>query len=233
MNGSYFIKNVIKGFSENELFFASTIYNELFRENVNEMLFYKTLERMTKNGELIKISKGVYHLPKLSKYGIVPLSTDEIVRKFTDNYCGTIIGYSLYNSLNLTTQIPKTVNVLSSLLEGNTKNIKNVSIRQVSIYFSREVEKMIQTLEVLQDFYNIEDINYNAFMSFVKEVVKEYNDKVFDEVITMIHYKKSTIAFLQEILNYFKKENKLHLYLSGLSEYKHPKMEEIYESSRI
>ena len=83
------------------------------------------------------------------------------------------------------------------------------------------------------DFYNIEDINYSAFISFVKEIVEEYDDKVFEDVISTINYKKSTIAFLQEILNYFKKENNLHLYLSTLSEYKHPTMEEIYEASQI
>jgi hypothetical protein len=188
---------------------------------------------MTKSGELIKVSKGVYYLPKIGKFGVIPISNDEIISEFTRNNCGTVIGYSLYNSLNLTTQIPKIITVLSSSVDGNIKNIKNVSIEKVTIHFSKKIEKMIHTLEVLEDFYNIQDINYSAFISFVKEIVDEYNDKVFEDVITTINYKKSTIAFLQEILNYFNKENNLHLYLSTLSEYKHPTMEEIYEASQL
>ena len=51
----------------------------------------------------------------------------------------------------------------------------------------------------------------------------------FRKVISTISYKKSTIAFLQEILNFYGKENNLNMYLSNLSEYKYPKMEELYE----
>ena len=51
-------------------------------------------------------------------------------------------------------------------------------------------------------------------------------------VIANISYKKSTIAFLEEILEYYQITNCLSEYLSSLSDYKYPKMEEIYETSR-
>lgn len=233
MKSINYIREILMNFRENELFFASNIYNEILRDKISETAFYKTLERMTKSGELVKISKGIYHLPKKSKYGVVPISNDEIISTFTENNTGTIVGYSLYNSLNLTTQIPKTISILSSTIDGQTKNIKDVSIKRVTIYFSKEVIRMIHALEVLQDFSNIEDINYSAFIGFIKEIVEEYNDRTFEEVISNINYKKSTIAFFQEILNYFNKDNNLYLHLSSLSEYKHPTMEEIYEASQI
>ena len=47
--------------------------------------------------ELVKIAKGTYHLPKVSKYGIVPPSEKEIISAFTENGTGTVVGYSLYN----------------------------------------------------------------------------------------------------------------------------------------
>ena len=225
MKSINYIREILMNFRENELFFASNIYNEILRDKISETAFYKTLERMTKSGELVKISKGIYHLPKKSKYGVVPISNDEIISTFTENNTGTIVGYSLYNSLNLTTQIPKTISILSSTIDGQTKNIKDVSIKRVTIYFSKEVIRMIHALEVLQDFSNIEDINYSAFIDFIKEIVEEYNDRTFEEVISNINYKKSTIAFFQEILNYFNKDNNLYLHLSSLSEYKHPTME--------
>lgn len=233
MNCYDYIKEVLQGYNANELIFASEMFSEKLHGKVTEMAYYKTLERIEKSGELIKISKGIYHLPLVSKYGIVPISTAEIVDTFTSNNSGTVVGYSLYNSLNLTTQVPKTINVISSSLENQTKNIKNVCIKRVSIYFSNEIKKMIHALEVLQDFYNIEDINYPAFISFVKEIAEEYDDKTFEDVIRTINYKKSTISFLQEILNYFDKENNLHKYLSDLSVYKHPTMEEIYEIAQL
>ena len=233
MKSSAVIKTALSSYKENELIHASKLYRKELVNQISEAAFYKTLERMEKSGELIKISKGIYHLPLVSKYGIVPISTAEIVSTFTSNNNGTVVGYSLYNSLNLTTQVPKTINVISSSLENQTKNIKNVCIKRVSIYFSNEIKKMIHALEVLQDFYNIEDINYPAFISFVKEIAEEYDEKTFEDVIRTINYKKSTISFLQEILNYFDKENNLHKYLSNLSVYKHPTMEEIYEIAQL
>ena len=38
---------------------------------------------------------------------------------------------------------------------------------------------------------------------------------------------------MREVLNYYGVENNLNMYLSSLSEYKFPKMEEIYEIARI
>ena len=130
-----YIMDILTQYEVNELFFASKVFNENLRGKVSEGAYYKTLERMTKSKELIKVSKGVYSLPLNSKYGVIPVSTEEIVNTFTTNNCGTIIGYSLYNSLNISTQVPKTINVLSSSLDGHSKNIKNVFVERVSIYF--------------------------------------------------------------------------------------------------
>ena len=92
---------------------------------------------------------------------------------------------------------------------------------------------MIHALEVLQNYYTIQDLNHSAFITFAKEIAEEYNEETFKEVVSTINYKKSTIAFLQEILNYYGKENNLNMYLSSLSEYKYPSMEEIYETARV
>lgn len=51
---------------------------------------------------------------------------------------------------------------------------------------------------------------------------------IFKKVITVINYKKSTIVFLQEILNFCGVENNLNIYLSSVSKCKYSKMEEIY-----
>ena len=46
-----------------------------------------------------------------------------------------------------------------------------------------------------------------------------------------MRYQKKTISFLRNILNHYGVENNLNKYLSALSEYKHPTMEEIYETA--
>lgn len=233
MKGNPIVRNALAEFEANELIIASKLYKEKLSGQISEAAYYKTLQRMCESGELVKIAKGTYHLPKVSKYGIVPPSEKEIVTAFTENETGTVIGYSLYNALNLTTQIPKTITVMSSALEGLTKSIRNVVVYQVPLEFSKEIKSMIHGLEVLQNFNSIQDINYSAFLKYSEELALSYNPEVFEEIVTTKTYKKSTISFLYEILNYYNVQNNLNKYLSALSEYKHPKMEEIYEAARV
>lgn len=233
MKNSLVVENALANYRENELIFASKLYREKLSDQIGEAAYYKTLERMCKAGDLVKIAKGTYHLPKRNKYGIVPPSEEEIISAFTENETGTVIGYSLYNALNLTTQISKTVNVMSSALEGFTKSIRNVIIHQMPLVFSEEVKNMVHILDVLQNFTAIQDINYSAFLKFTEKLASAYDSESFMKVISIGSYKKSTISFLHEILNFYGVQNDLSRHLSTLSEYKHPKMEELYETARI
>lgn len=233
MKGNPIVRNALAEFEANELIIASKLYKEKLSGQISEAAYYKTLQRMCESGELVKIAKGTYHLPKVSKYGIVPPSEKEIVTAFTENETGTVIGYSLYNALNLTTQIPKTITVMSSALEGLTKSIRNVIVYQVPLEFSKEITSMIHGLEVLQNFNSIQDINYQAFLKYSEQLAHSYNPEAFEEIVNTKTYKKSTISFLYEILNYYNVQNNLNKYLSALSEYKHPKMEELYEAARV
>ena len=118
-------------------------------------------------------------------------------------------------------------------LESYTKTIRNVIVHQVPIEFSKEIQNMIKGLEVLQNFYEIQDLNYKAFIEFTETLAQNYIEELFIREELYKRYKKSTIAFLREILNYYHKENNLDLYLSALSDYKYPKMEELYEIARV
>lgn len=233
MKSDNVVRNALAHFGKNELIFASKLYRETLYGEISEAAYYKTLERMCKSGELAKIAKGTYYLPKVGKYGVVPPSEKEIVAAFTADRTGTVIGYKLYNSLNLTTQISKNVDVMSSALDGFTKSIRNVIVHQVKMDYSKEIEKMVQGMDVLQNFYSIQDINYKAFMDFSEEFAERFDEEIFEEVYLKIGYKKSTVSFLREILDFYEKDHNLSRYLSELSEYKHPRMEEIYEITRI
>ena len=232
MKSNPVVKNALAEFKENELIVASKLYREKLSGQIGEAAYYKTLQRMCESGELVKIAKGTYHLPKVSKYGIVPPSEIEIISAFTKNETGTVVGYSLYNALNLTTQISKTITVMSSAVEGLTKSIRNVVVHQVPLEFSKEITSMVHGLEVLQNFSTIEDINYSAFLAYTEQLASSFDAKAFREVISIKNYKKSTISFMREILNYYQVENNLDEYLSTLSEYKHPKMDELFETVR-
>lgn len=233
MKSSIIIRKALARYKENELIFANKLYREELFQYLHEAAYYKMLERMCKNGELAKVAKGIYYIPLVSKYGVVPLSEKQIIEAYTKNHSGVVIGYAMYNHLKLTTQVPKTINVVSSALEGASKKVRNVTIKQVDIEYSVDIENMICGLEVLQNFYEIEDVDYVEFVNYSRKLALSFHEKIFETVISKMKYKKSTISFLREILNYYGVPNNLEKHLSSLSEYKHPKMEEIYELAQI
>ena len=62
-----YIESVIEQEPENKLLEASAMYESSFGA-VPEMSYYKTLERMSKQGMLIHLAKGLYYRPKKSRY---------------------------------------------------------------------------------------------------------------------------------------------------------------------
>ena len=232
MRNSHVVRNARAKFNKNELIFASKLYYETLATEIREAAYYKMLERMCKNNELTKVAKGVYCIPNISRYGIVPPSETEIVSAFTKDNTGVTVGYAMYNELRLTTQIPKNVVIFSSSLESMSRKIRNIQIKQVRLNYTNKVKNMINCLEVLQNFYTIQDLNHHYFMKFTKEIAANYDEDTFKIVNSEIVYKKSTVAFLHEILRFYDVPNNLDKYLSSLSTYKHPRMEELYATAQ-
>lgn len=226
-----YIESVIEQEPENKLMEARVLYQRSF-STVPELTYYKTLERMSKQGNLVHLTKGMYYRPKKSRFGTIPISETEIVRHYTTGGRGIVIGYRLYNRKGLTTQISKRVEILSSAVTGQTKNINNVCVTYSDVALTPDTIPVIETLEILQNYKSIEDISKTALADYMKNFALRYSDEAAVLVLKNRKYKKSTIAFLERFLNYFGIENTLNRFLSTLSEYAIPGMEEFYESSR-
>lgn len=132
MRGSLIMRNILERFETNELIFANRLYRDELAEYMSKAAYNKMLERMCNTGRLAKVAKGIYYIPNISKYGVVPPSEKKIIEAFTCNGTGTVIGYMMYNEFNLTTQVSKTVNIMSSALDGFSKTVRNIEIKQVN-----------------------------------------------------------------------------------------------------
>ena len=86
-----YIETVIEQEPENKLLEASILYQKSFG-TVPEMTYYKTLERMSKQGSLVHLTKGLYYRPKKSRFGTIPISEKEIIGHYTNNGRGIVIG---------------------------------------------------------------------------------------------------------------------------------------------
>lgn len=226
------IESLLLEYPENALIFASRIYQEKLSEEMTEAAYYQMLSRMCKDGAIARIAKGVYCRPKVSKFGTVPPSEKEIIRSFTGNERGVVVGYSLYNELKLTTQVPKRVFAYSSLLEEQHRQIGNVVLNQCNMKFDSEVRSVVRMMDVLQHYGEIQELEQTQFLKVCSAFAEQYSDSATNYVLNNLHYPKWAIAFLREVLNYHGKSHTLDRNLSSLSDYKIPRMEVLYEAAR-
>lgn len=226
------IINSVKGYPELKIIDTQKLYSEKFA-NIPEPTFHKVVSRMTAKGELQRLTKGIYCKPKQGRFGKVLSSEKNILEYYLGERGnqGVIIGYQLFNKYGLTTQISKVVEAYSKIITQNNKTIKNVKARKINLKLDSITIKMIELLEILQEYMNIEDLNKKNFIKYLGETTKYYDEQVIDKVLNSMNYKKSTIASLKNVLDYYGVNNNLSKYLNGTSKYKALTMEELYDST--
>lgn len=230
MNYTKIVKEEIKKYKETELINSNQLFLNAL-SNIPEFTYYKILERMVKNNEIARISKGIYVIPKKTEFGLITYSEKKILNFYLENNNGLYKGYYLYNHLGLTTQISKITEIYSSILDQETKSINNFRIQKINIELNEENKSLIELLEVLENYDKIEDLNLNNFISYIKKSIKFYNETNLKYILRNKKYKKSTIAFLEVILYKFNIKNTLNQYLNRTSKYKIPNLILAYEPS--
>ncbi len=68
----------------------------------------QALARLAREGKLLRIRRGVYALPVVSRFGPRPPSTEAVVEAIASTYGATVVphGAAEANALGLTTQVP-------------------------------------------------------------------------------------------------------------------------------
>lgn len=214
------------------LVMTGKLYREKFAPEMSEAAFMQAISRLCRNGEIERVSKGVYCRPKKTRFGTVLPSEREIVDLFTTGSNGVLVGYGLYNALGVTTQIAKRQTAYSSVTDEQLKQIGNVVIKKYELEYTSEIKSVIRIMELLHHYKEIQDVNYSAMINVTRIFAAEYNEEAFETVQKTIGYPKWTVAFLREVLNYHRTPNNLGRYLSALTNYQIPKMEELYASAR-
>jgi len=228
MSYAIMIKENIREYSELKIIDAHKLYKEKFN-NISEQAFYQTFSRMVKAGEIKRLTKGVYCVPKKSRFGMLVSGENNILEYYLGpkNNKGVVVGYRMYNKYKLTTQVSKSVEIYSNATLQEKKKIKNVTINRANIPFDIYTIQLIELLEVLQNYRKIEDINYINLIKFIENSIQYYNKRVLDKLMRVIGYKKSTLASLKNVLDYYGRANTINEYLNETSSYKSLRMEEL------
>lgn len=230
MSQANMITETMLKYPELKIIDSQKVYKEKFG-TIDEQVFFKTLSRLEKKGDLKRISKGVYCKPKKSRFGVVASGENDIIEyllgKKGDK--GVVVGYKMYSKYGLTTQVGKTIEAYSNVIDQDKRKIRNVEVRKAKLRFDPQIKKLIELLEVLENYQKIEDLNRPKLFSFLAESFVAYNEKTLQIILKQIGYKKSTLASLKNVLDYFKVNNSISNYLKATSTYSTIDMEELYD----
>lgn len=232
MSYSSVIMESVEKYPELKIIDAQKVYKEKFSD-IPEQAFYQTVSRMAKSGEIIRITKGIYCKPRISRFGTIISSEKNILEHYLgrNQNEGVVIGYRMYNKYGLTTQISKGVEIYSNIVLQEKRQIRNVLGLKADLKYDDAAKRMIELLEVLENYKKIEDLNMSNLKKFIKTSVEFYEEKMFKKILKEIGYKKSTLASLKSVLDSFSIKNTIDNYLNGTSKYDILKMEELDETT--
>jgi len=171
----------------------------------------RILNRMVCEGTIRKLSKGKYDKPKQSAFGVMPPSTDWLVREFLldgKKAIGYISGTRAFAQMGLTTQISSAYqigtniyrravtrgeNKISFILQPNVITKKNIPLLQLldAIRFIRKIPATTpdSAIAVIRDIVSALSVDERkvfsrlamAYTSYVRAVVGALLDEMGDD----------------------------------------------------
>ena len=224
-------KEIMK-YKTKEIIVANQLYKEKFKY-ISEPTYYKVLSRLEFSGALVRISKGIYCKPEEGKFQKIIANEKNIIEYYIgkNENKGVFSGYRLFSKYKMTTQVSKNIELLSTISTNEKTTIKNISIKKINLKLNQRTIKMVEFLEILQNYMRIEELNYKKFCEYIKISVNNYNEETVKEILKSVKYKKSTIASLVNVLNFYKIETKLNESLNGTSKYKSVEMEKMHAAA--
>ena len=153
---------LLKKYGYNEPIFTQ----EIAYKEYSKPWLYKELHRLCDEGALIRYDKGVYYIPKQTALGPSLLDPRKVIRKRYVQAGNTAVGYysgnTLLNFLELSTQMPNSIEIYTNNEKSKVREIKignqNVVLRRARTPVTNENAAVLQFLELMNftdaAFYN-------------------------------------------------------------------------------
>jgi hypothetical protein len=165
----------------------------------------KYLNRLVESGKISRLSKGRFYKPKQGIIGNLNPNEYEIVKDLLregNKIIGYITGYSIFNSLKLTTQVPNViqigVNFDKKALKRNIYTIKFV--RQWNKITKSNIP-ILQLLDCIRFIKKIPDTTIPASINRITSLIEELPDEEKKYLVVLsVKYPPSTRALTGAIL---------------------------------
>jgi len=171
------IKNTISTFDSGFVFTPADFPIDLRKQaTVNRIL-----NNMVASGQIRRASKGRFYKPKITEFGELPLNTYQLVKDLLEKngkVIGYLTGYTAFNELGLTTQVPFTLQIgVANEKKAIKRNYYRISFIKQQNDITKENIPLLQLLDCLRFFKNIPDSMPDETCRRLLLLLKELNEK--------------------------------------------------------
>ena len=189
-----------------------------FMQEVNKReAIIKHLNRMVAAGKINKLSKGKYYKPQESVFGNLLPEQYQIVKDLLENddkRIGYITGYSIYNSLGLTTQISNVIQIGKQQTRASIKRGRfKISFIKQKNTITKENIKLLQLLDAIRFIKKIPDTTIDQSCTRLLVLLQELGLDEQQQLIKLAYkYAPATRALLGALLSSIEIKETLMLY---------------------
>ena len=171
----------------------------------------KALNRMAASGKITKLSKGKYYKPENTPFGNLQPNQAQVVKDLLEDdgkITGYLTGYSIYNKLNLTTQVSNTIQIGKNHVRPSFKRERYIIafINQKNT-ITRENIPLLQVLDAIRYIKKIPDASIETSSKRFLAIIKNYSDKEINTLVRLaLKYPPATRALLGALLEKLQKD---------------------------
>ncbi len=177
----------------------------------------KYLNRLVESGKIARLSKGRFYKPKKGITGNLKPNEYEVVKdllKDGNKTIGYITGYSVFNSLKLTTQVPNVIQVGVNFDKKRIKrNIYTIKFVRQWNQITKTNISLLQLLDCIRFIKTIPDTTFANSLNRITVLLKKLPEREKKQLIDLaINYPPSTRALtgaIYEQLGYTEIADKL------------------------
>jgi hypothetical protein len=182
----------------------------------------RILNNMVAAGKIRRVSKGRFYKPKETEFGELPPDSYQLVKDLlekNDKIIGYLTGYTVFNELGLTTQVPFALQIgVANEKKAIKRNYYRISFIKQQNEITKENIPLLQLLDCLRFFKNIPDSMPNETCRRLLLLLKELDIKQREEIKKMsLKYTPQATALLGAMLETLNPKEDTTKMLNGLN----------------
>ena len=196
----------------------------------------KALNRMVAAGKIAKLSKGRYFKPETTPFGTLQPDRSQVVKDLLEENgkkVGYLTGYSIYNSLGLTTQLSNVIQIGKNVVRPAFKRGQyTISFIKQKNIITKENIPLLQILDAIRYIQKIPDTTISKTGKRLSVILKNLSDTEKSTLVRLaLKYPPSSRALLGTFLDTIQADavsQPLYNSLNPITKYKLPGLKVVF-----